>query len=236
MKAAVIIPTYNEKENLPVLAEEIMALETPPDITIVDDNSPDGTGRLADELAKKNQSITVIHRSGKAGLGTAHLAGFTAVIDEADLILTMDADLSHDPQHIPALIAKIEQGYDIVVGSRYIEGGSVDFKMWRRALSYGGNLFAAATLGLRTHDNTSGFRCYQREALDKILKNKFTAEGYSFLIEILYRAKQAGLRLGETPIHYVDRRYGETKDISVGNLKSAGNCLTPAPWRIRRYC
>lgn len=236
MKAAVIIPTYNEKENLPVLAEEIMALETPPDITIVDDNSPDGTGRLADELAKKNQSITVIHRSGKAGLGTAHLAGFTAVIDEADLILTMDADLSHDPQHIPALIAKIEQGYDIVVGSRYIEGGSVDFKMWRRALSYGGNLFAAATLGLRTHDNTSGFRCYQREALDKILKNKFTAEGYSFLIEILYRAKQARAASGRNADPLRRPPLWRDKDISVGNLKSAGNCLTPAPWRIRRYC
>ena len=150
MNTAVIIPTYNEKENLQILVEGIMALETPPDITIVDDNSPDGTGRLADELAQKYQSVTVIHRPGKAGLGTAHLAGFTAVIDDADLILTMDADLSHDPQHIPALIAKTGEGYDIVVGSRYVKEGSVDFEMWRRALSYGGNLFAAATLGLKT--------------------------------------------------------------------------------------
>ena len=225
MNTAVIIPTYNEKENLPILVEGIMALEAPPDITIVDDNSPDGTGWLADELAQKYQSITVIHRPGKSGLGTAHLAGFAAVIDDADLILTMDADLSHDPQHIPALIAKIGEGYDIVVGSRYIEGGSVDFKMWRRALSYGGNLFAAATLGLKTRDNTSGFRCYRREALDKILENEFNAEGYSFLIEILYRAKQAGLRLGETPIHYVDRRYGETKISRSEISKALGTVL-----------
>jgi dolichol-phosphate mannosyltransferase len=225
VKTAVIIPTYNEKENLPILVEGIMALEAPPDITIVDDNSPDGTGRLADELAQKYQSITVIHRPGKAGLGTAHLAGFAAVIDVADLILTMDADLSHDPQHIPALIAKIGEGYDIVVGSRYVKDGSVDFEIWRRALSYGGNLFAAATLGLRTHDNTSGFRCYRREALNKILENEFTAEGYSFLIEILYRAKQAGLRLGETPIHYVDRRYGETKISRSEISKALGTVL-----------
>jgi dolichol-phosphate mannosyltransferase len=220
MKATVIIPTYNEIENLPILIKGILSLDEPPDIIVVDDNSPDGTGQLADELAKNNASISVIHRPGKAGLGTAHLAGFAAVIDDSDLILTMDADLSHDPRHIPALIAKTGEGYDVVIGSRYVKGGSVDFNMRRRALSYGGNLFAAAILGLRTRDNTSGFRCYRRDALAKVLENEFTADGYSFLIEILYRAKQAGLLLGETPIQYADRRYGETK-ISQSEITKA---------------
>lgn len=220
MKTAVIIPTYNEKENLPLLIDGILALNTPLNIVIVDDNSPDGTGEVADSLASQNDCIKVIHRPGKAGLGTAHLAAFAEVIDDSDLIMTMDADLSHDPRHIPALIAKTEEGYDIVIGSRYVKGGSVDFQLWRRALSFGGNIFAAGTLGLRTRDNTSAYRCYRQKALAKVLASEFNAEGYSFLMEILFRARQAGLRMGETPIQYVDRQHGETK-ISQSEITKA---------------
>jgi len=228
MKTAVVIPTYNEKENLPILVEGILALDEPPGIIIVDDNSPDGTGRLADQLAGRHGNISVIHRERKAGLGTAHLAALAVAIRQADFVLTMDADLSHDPTHIPALIAMAQDGVAVVIGSRYVSGGSVDFRLWRRALSYGGNFFAAAMLGLRTRDNTSGFRCYRRDALTKILKNEIKSDGYSFLIEILYLAKLAGLRLGETPIHYVDRRFGETKVSSHEISKALGTV-----WRLR---
>jgi dolichol-phosphate mannosyltransferase len=222
MRAAVIIPTYNERENLPLLVAGIRQLEQPLRIIVVDDNSPDGTGELADALAAEDGNIQVVHRAGKEGLGTAHLAGFAAALPQADLILTMDADLSHDPAHIPALIEMAENGSDVVIGSRYVGDGSVDFKMWRRALSSGGNIFATGILGLKTRDNTSGFRCYKRDALETILTRPFTADGYSFLMEILYRAKQAGLTLSETPIHYVDRQFGETKVSGSEVIKALG--------------
>lgn len=222
MNAAVVVPTYNERENLPLLVAGIRQLGRPIRIIVVDDNSPDGTGDVADKLARQDGDIRVVHRAGKEGLGTAHLAGFAAALPDADLILTMDADLSHDPAHIPALIELAENGADVVIGSRYVAGGGVDFKMWRRMLSSGGNLFATALLGLRTRDNTSGFRCYRREALEQIIATPFTADGYSFLMEILYRAKRAGLKLSETPIHYVDRRFGETKVSGAEIFKALG--------------
>lgn len=211
MKVTVVIPTYNERENLPILLAGIRRIEKPLDVIVVDDNSPDGTGDTADSLAACDGRMRVIHRPGKLGLGTAQIAGFEAALPAADAVVTMDADLSHDPAHIPALIDRVENGSDLAIGSRYISDGSVDFKMWRRVLSAGGNLFAAALLGLRTRDNTSGFRCYRRDALEKIIAEPFTADGYSFLMEILYRAKRAGLNLSEAPIHYADRRFGETK-------------------------
>jgi dolichol-phosphate mannosyltransferase len=211
MKAAVIIPTYNEIENLPILVERILSLDAPIDIFVVDDNSPDGTGELADDLAAQNECVSVIHREKKAGLGTAYQAGFAEAMPRADLIITMDADLSHDPAVIPDLIAKAENGYDVVIGSRYVAGGSVDFGWNRRLLSRGGNLIATIALGFKTKDNTSGFRCYRRDALTKILSKTIRSDGYSSLIEILYDAKLDGMRMGETPIHYVDRKHGKTK-------------------------
>lgn len=211
MKAAVIIPTYNEKENLPILVEGIMSLNAPPDIIVVDDNSPDGTGAVADSLAKQNDGISVIHREKKAGLGTAYQAGFAEAMKTADLIITMDADLSHDPRVIPDLIAKAKDGCDVVIGSRYVDGGSVDFGLHRRVLSRGGNLIATLALGFKTKDNTSGYRCYRKDALAKILTKKIQSDGYSSLIEILYDARLSGLSVGETPIQYADRKHGETK-------------------------
>lgn len=222
MKTAVVIPTYNEYENLPLLVAGIRKLDFPIKIIIVDDNSPDGTGALADTLAADDRGIKVLHRAKKLGLGTAHLAGFAEALPEASLILTMDADLSHNPSHIPGLIAKAEEGCDVVLGSRYIKNGSVDFKPWRRALSNGGNLFAATILGFRTRDNTSGFRCYRRAALQTILAKPPVADGYSFLVEILYQAKRAGFIIGEAPINYADRQYGETKVSSAEIYKALG--------------
>ncbi len=222
MRTAVVIPTYNELENLPLLVEGIRRLEQPMRIVVVDDNSPDGTGAIADRLAAADGDMTVVHRAGKEGLGTAHLAGFAAALPQADLIVTMDADLSHDPAHIPALLKMAEAGNDVVIGSRYVGDGSVDFSLWRRVLSSGGNMVATTLLGLRTRDNTSGFRCYRRKALEEIIRQPFTADGYSFLMEILYRAKQAGLKIDETPIHYADRRLGETKVSGTEIYKALG--------------
>jgi dolichol-phosphate mannosyltransferase len=229
MKTAVIIPTFNEKVNLPILVEGILALDTPIDIYVVDDNSPDGTGEVADDLAKKNACVKVIHREKKAGLGTAYQAGFAKALPESDLIITMDADLSHDPAVIPDLIAKAEDGYDVVIGSRYVDGGSVDFGWSRRVLSRGGNFIATAALGFKTKDNTSGFRCYRREALTKILTKTIRSDGYSSLIELLYDARLDNLRIGETPIHYVDRQHGQTK-VSRTEITKALQTV----WRLRR--
>jgi dolichol-phosphate mannosyltransferase len=229
MKSVVIIPTYNEKENLPLLVGRILSLADPPEIIVVDDNSPDGTGEIAEELAAKNAGIEVIHRERKAGLGTAYQAGFALAMPSSDLIMTMDADLSHDPAVIPALIAMAEDGYDVVIGSRYVKGGSVDFAWHRRLLSRGGNLIATVVLGFKTKDNTSGFRCYRKAALSEILEKTIRSDGYSSLIELLYDAKLDGLRLGETPIHYVDRRHGETKVSRSEITKALGTV-----WRLRR--
>ena len=231
MKTAVVIPTYNERENLPLLVAGIRKLPEPMRIIVVDDNSPDGTGAVAEDLAAGDGNIEVIHRAGKEGLGTAHLAGFAAALPQADLIVTMDADLSHNPAHIPALLELARDGSDVVIGSRYVGGGSVDFKIWRRALSSGGNIIATGILGLRTRDNTSGFRCYRRAALEQIINQPFTADGYSFLMEILYRAKTAGLNLSETPIHYIDRQFGETKVSGNEVIKALG---TVCRLRLRR--
>ncbi len=228
MRTAVIIPTYNEKENLPILVKGIRKVDVPMDIIVVDDNSPDGTGELADELARDDGAVSVIHRPKKAGLGTAHLAGFAEALKHADLIITMDADMSHDPTSIPQLIAKAEEGYDVVIGSRYVEGGRVDFGFNRRVLSRGGNLVATMGLGFATKDNTSGYRCYRRKALETILSEPIQSDGYSFLMEVLYIAKKKGLRVGETPITYVDRRYGETKVSRAEISKALGTV-----WRLR---
>lgn len=212
MTAAMIIPTYNEKDNLPKLIAAIRKAVDSLQIIIVDDNSPDGTGDIADKWAAQDRLITVIHRKKKMGLGTAHLAGFFEALKNADFILTMDADFSHDPSSIPKLISIAEEGYDVVIGSRYRKGSKViDSKLWRRILSRAANLFTVVTLCLSTRDNTNGFRCYRRDALEQIIAKPFHSEGYSFLIEIVYRAKKMGLRLGETPITFVNRQYGQTK-------------------------
>lgn len=220
MDVAVIVPTYNEEENIESLVMQLLALPTGVRVIIVDDNSPDGTGAIADRLAAENDGrVEVIHRAGKLGLGTAYIAGFRqALASSADLICTMDADFSHNPRYIPALVEKIEQGHDLVIGSRYVPGGGTSgctFK--RKLLSWGANAFARLTLGLHAHDTTAGFRCYRREVLEDVGLDTIRADGYSFLVEMLYHVQRRGWQVGEAPIIFENRQQGVSK-ISQGEI------------------
>jgi dolichol-phosphate mannosyltransferase len=213
-RVTVIVPTYNEKENIELLVVQLLALPTDLHIIIVDDNSPDGTGAIADRLAEEHQGrVEVIHREGKLGLGTAYVAGFKRALSEgADLICTMDADFSHNPLHIPDMVERIGQGYDLVIGSRYVEGGGTSgCTTSRKLLSHGANAFARVTLGLHAHDATAGFRCYRREVLEEVGIDQIKADGYSFLIEMLHRVQRLGWRVGESPILFENRRQGVSK-------------------------
>ena len=210
----VIVPTYNERENIVQLVPQILELPIPVGVIVVDDNSPDATGELADQLTTDYPGrVSVIHRPGKLGLGTAYIAGFRHALDEkADFIITMDADFSHPPERIPAMVAKAQQGYDLVIGSRYVPGGqAVECTLARRMLSWGANAFARTLLGLKAHDTTAGFRCYRREALQSIDLDQIFSDGYSFLIEMLYKIQRHGWRVGEVPIVFHNRRQGVSK-------------------------
>ncbi|RLC87342.1 MAG: polyprenol monophosphomannose synthase [Chloroflexi bacterium] len=214
METTVIVPTYDERENIERLVALLLELPMELRVIIVDDNSPDGTGELAERLAGEHPGrITVIHRAGKLGLGTAYIAGFRqALAGGADLIVTMDADFSHPPEAIPALVAKIGEGYALVIGSRYVAGGrTVGCTLDRQALSWGANAFTRILLGLQAHDTTAGFRCYRREVLASMPLEEIFSNGYSFLIEMLYKVQQRGWRIGEVPITFENRREGVSK-------------------------
>lgn len=212
MDTRVIIPTYNEKENITALVEKILTLGNNIHVIIVDDNSPDGTGRIVEEMRENFSRIDVIHRSGKLGLGTAYIAGFRKALAEgADRIITMDADFSHDPAYIADLLA-LSDHFDIAIGSRYVLGGGTRNWTWkRRLISWGANTFARIMLGLKTHDCTAGFRCYKREVLAGINLENFFSNGYSFLIEMLFRCQQQRYVTGELPIIFVNRTQGDSK-------------------------
>jgi glycosyltransferase involved in cell wall biosynthesis len=210
----VIVPTYNEKENITSLAELLLTLPVVPNVIIVDDNSPDGTGDIADHLAATHPGrVHVIHRSGKLGLGTAYIAGFKhALAEGSELIVTMDADFSHHPRYIPDMVGKIMQGYDLVIGSRYVPGGgAVECTLPRKMLSWGANAIARTMLNLQAHDTTAGFRCYRREVLASIPLDEIFSSGYSFLIEMLYKVQRGGWRVGEVPIIFENRQQGVSK-------------------------
>ena len=211
-RAIVIIPTYNEAENVPPLVERILSLEVDVDVLIVDDNSPDGTGDVADAIARENPRVQVIHRPHKMGLGTAYTAGFMRALDLGhDRILTMDADFSHNPRYIPTLL-RLTDTYDLAIGSRYVPGGGVRLWGWhRRLLSRGANLFARTMLGLHAHDCTAGFRCYRSHVLETVDPRSIRADGYSYLLEMLWRVQKAGFQVVETPIVFTDRRRGASK-------------------------
>ncbi len=232
MQAVAIIPTYNEIENLEPLVEGILGLRAGLGIIVVDDNSPDGTGQAADRLAAQHAEIRVIHRPGKLGLGTAYRAGYALALEMgAPLVLTMDADFSHDPRYIPAMLAKAAN-HDLVIGSRYVRGGGArDCVGWRIALSRGANLFAKVMLGLKAHDCTAGFRCYRREVLEWIDLAGIRSEGYSFLVEMLYMVQRAGFRVGEVPILFVNRRRGASKISRSEIWRAIGTVLRL--WRSR---
>jgi dolichol-phosphate mannosyltransferase len=212
MKTLIIVPTYNEYENLQPLLRSIFSYAPNTDILIVDDNSPDGTGELANQLHKEDSRIQVIHRSGKLGLGTAYVAGFKYAISHGyDAAFEMDADFSHDPQYLPNFLQAIENA-DLVIGSRYIPGGATpNWSMTRRLISGCGNIFARFMLGIPVHDCTAGYRCYRREVLESIDLDSIQSQGYAFQVELAYRVMKQGFVIVETPIVFMDRRVGKSK-------------------------
>jgi len=237
LQVAVIIPTYNEKENIEALVTQLLTLPTGVHVIIVDDNSPDGTGDIADRLAMVSDGrVGVIHRPGKLGLGTAYIAGFKRALAEGfDLICTMDADFSHNPSYIPSMVGKIDQGYDLVIGSRYVPGGgTTGCTFARKLLSWGANAFARTMLGLRAHDTTAGFRCYRREVLEEVGVDEIKASGYSFLIEMLYRIHRHGRQVGEIPIIFENRRLGTSKISKDEVIRAMGTVLRLACTRLKR--
>jgi len=212
MSIVVIIPTYNERDNIGRLVTLLLELPLDLDVIVVDDNSPDGTGDLADAMAQKDERIQVLHRPGKQGLGTAYIAGFKkALTGRYRLIMTMDADFSHHPRYIPAMV-DLAQSYHVVIGSRYIIGGGVENWEWyRKTLSWGANNFARTMLNLKAYDCTAGFRCYHRDVLLNIDLDSIFSNGYSFLLETAYKCQQIGCSFGETPIIFTNRTQGDSK-------------------------
>lgn len=211
-RALIVLPTYNEADNLGPITAAILEATPEVDILVVDDNSPDGTGRLADELASREPRLSVLHRPGKQGLGQAYLAGFDVARKAGyELVLEMDADFSHDPKYLPEMIARAETA-DLVIGSRNVDGGgSINWGVGRQVLSKGGSLYARTILGVPVRDLTTGFKCFRREVLEAVDLDSVTSTGYSFQIELTYRAIRAGFRVEEMPIVFVDRRVGQSK-------------------------
>lgn len=212
MKTLIIIPTYNEIDNLRPLLTQIFSYVPETDILIVDDNSPDGTGKLADEIRIENPQVNVLHRPGKQGLGTAYIAGFKYAIEHGyDAAFEMDADFSHDPRYLPDFLKAIEDA-DLVIGSRYIPGGDTpNWSILRRLISGGGNIFARLMLGISVYDSTAGYRCYRRRVLESIDLDTIQSQGYAFQVELAYRVTQKGFKIVETPIVFMDRRVGKSK-------------------------
>ena len=212
MRAIIAIPTYNERENIVTLVEQIQSVVPSVDILIIDDNSPDGTGKVADDLAAQNRSVHVMHRPGKMGLGTAYIAGFRYAIEQGyDLVFEMDADFSHNPAYLPQFL-ELAENADLVIGSRYIEGGGTpNWAPLRKFISGGGNIFARAVLGIPVHDCTGGYRCYRTAALRTLNLNAIRAQGYAFQVEMAYNFWKSGFRIRETPIIFEDRRVGASK-------------------------
>jgi dolichol-phosphate mannosyltransferase len=216
MKTVVVVPTYNEADNLPAIVAELLALGVDGlEMLVVDDASPDGTGQLADSMAQRYPGlIHVIHRTGKLGLGSAYVQGFQWALDHsADFVIQMDADFSHSPNYIPALLNAIKD-YDVVVGSRYVQGGQLDERWgWGRwFLSWWANsVWVRIALGIRTRDATAGFKCWRNSALRRIGLSRIKSNGYVFQVEMTYVAEKIGLHILEIPIYFEDRRIGQSK-------------------------
>jgi dolichol-phosphate mannosyltransferase len=231
-----VIPTYNEAENVGPIVHAVAAqmAEIAPGehrILIVDDNSPDGTGTLADRLAEEIETVEVLHRGSKDGLGRAYIAGFElALAGGAELVVEMDADFSHDPRHLSALIAAAEDS-DLVLGSRYVPGGAVqNWGVTRKLISRGGSMYARIVLGIKVRDLTGGYKCIRRQVLETIDLGSLRADGYVFQIEVTYRAIRSGFRVREVPILFVDRRMGASK--MSGMIALEAMLLVP---RLRRH-
>ena len=213
MLVAVVLPTYNESENIARLLTQLRTVLPDGRLYVVDDNSPDGTGDIAERCARELGGIEVLHRPGKQGLGSAYRQGFAHVIAQGvDVVVSMDVDFSHDPLVIPAMLVAIEAGSDAVIGSRYVTGGGTkNWPLHRRLLSRWGNLYTASVLGVKVRDCTSGFRAYRATALASIAPETTKAEGYAFLSELVVRLSRRGLKISEVPILFVDRENGTSK-------------------------
>lgn len=212
MKALVVIPTYNEKDNVTRLAGSVLAQHPDIHILFVDDNSPDGTGKIVDGLVSGNDRIHVLHRAGKLGLGSAYREGFKAALSMgADYIIEMDADFSHDPQVLPEFLSAIQYS-DLVIGSRYLNGVSVvNWPIRRLILSYFASVYTRWVTGLQLRDCTSGFKCFRRSSIEAVDLDTVRSDGYSFQIEMNYRCMEKGLRITEVPIIFIDRHAGSSK-------------------------
>ncbi len=211
MKTAILIPTYNERENIERLVRKIHTLNLGADIIIVDDNSPDGTGKIAEKLTLSFPQVKVIHRLQKSGLGTAYKEAFHKFLKSYDIFIEMDGDFSHPPEVLPIFLKEIKEN-DMVIGSRYVRGGEIkNWSLPRRFISRAGCLYAKAVTGIKIADLTTGYVCYRREALKKIDLDKIGSNGYAFQIEMKTRLAQMGLRIKEIPIIFTERKRGESK-------------------------
>ena len=212
LKSLIAIPTYNERDNIVTLIADVLAAAPTTDILIIDDNSPDGTGQIVDDIAARNPQVHALHRPGKLGLGTAYVRGFQYAIEQGyDLVFEMDADFSHDPKYLPSFFEAAKEA-DLVIGSRYIAGGGVpNWAPLRRFISGGGNIFARFLLGIPVHDCTGGYRCYRVAALRTLNLDAIHAQGYAFQVEMVYNFWKSGYRVREVPIIFLDRRVGKSK-------------------------
>ncbi len=224
-RTLIVMPTYNERENLPQIVPEVLSKDPGIHVLIVDDNSPDGTGQVADELAVREERIHVMHRPGKLGLGTAYIAGFKWALErDYEFIFEMDSDFSHNPDHIPEFLAAAKD-YDLVLGSRYLKGVTVvNWPMSRLLLSYFANKYSRIITGLPFTDTTGGFKCYRKKVLQTIELDRITSEGYSFQIETTFRAWRKGFEIGEIKIVFTDR--------AEGTSKMSGRIIREAVWKV----
>jgi dolichol-phosphate mannosyltransferase len=229
-KTLIVTPTYNERDNLPVFVDAVRAAFPQADILVVDDDSPDGTGELADELAGKDAHVRVMHRPGKLGLGTAYVQAFTRGLAEGyERFFEMDTDLSHDPKYLPDFVRALDEGADVVIGSRNVPGGGVEgWGLGRHFISKGGSLYSRTILGLRVRDLTSGYKAFSRRCLEAIDLASVRSNGYSFQIEMTYRAILRGMKVVEVPITFVDRRVGHSKMSRKIFLEAVG-----VVWKLR---
>lgn len=226
----VVVPTYNERDNLPLVVAAVLTRATYR-LLIVDDGSPDGTGAVAEELAQTtNRRVSVLHRTGRRGLGRSYVDGFTrAIAEPVEFVCQMDADFSHDPDHLPALV-EAARAHDLVIGSRYVPGGRVvNWPLHRVALSTMANWYIRAAVGLSVRDSTAGFRCWRREALARMPLSQIQSDGYAFQVEMAWEATRRGFRIAEVPISFVERRRGRSK-MSWAIVVEA----LLLPWRLRR--
>jgi dolichol-phosphate mannosyltransferase len=213
LRTLIVLPTYNEAENIAPVLRAIRSSAPAADVLVVDDNSPDGTADLAERLAAELGQVKVLRRPGKEGLGRAYCAGFAVGLAEGyEILIEMDADLSHDPTDLPSLITAVEHGADLAIGSRYVPGGAIPEWSWhRKALSRWGNRYAAAVLGLGVNDATSGFRAYRATTLADVDLGEVRSDGYGFQVELTFKAVRNGAKVWEIPISFVDRQQGESK-------------------------